>query len=408
MAVNLQIPSESEIFPVAGVEIGVTEAGIRKANRRDLTVFRLAEGTSVAGVFTRNRFCAAPVQVCQAHLAAGGPISALVINTGNANAGTGEEGLKKAKDTCDALGKLLGVPASQILPFSTGVILEPLPLDRLVAGLPAAIADLAADHWSSAAHGIMTTDTLPKISSAKVQIDGKTVTFTGISKGAGMIRPNMATMLSFLATDAGIAQPLLRKLAVEIADASFNRITVDGDTSTNDSFIIAATGKSGVNVNSESDAAYAAVREALTAAALDLATKIVRDAEGATKFMTIRVEEAGTTEEALKVAYAVAHSPLVKTAFFASDPNLGRILAAVGYAGIDDLDVSNIRLWLDDVLVAKNGGRNPDYQEADGQRVMKRAEISVRIALGRGQVSDTVYTCDFSHEYVSINADYRS
>jgi len=408
MAVNLQIPSESEIFPVAGVEIGVTEAGIRKANRRDLTVFRLAEGTSVAGVFTRNRFCAAPVQVCQAHLAAGGPISALVINTGNANAGTGEEGLKKAKDTCDALGKLLGVPAAQILPFSTGVILEPLPLDRLTAGLPAAIADLAADHWSSAAHGIMTTDTLPKISSAKVQIDGKTVTFTGISKGAGMIRPNMATMLSFLATDAGIAQPLLRKLAVEIADASFNRITVDGDTSTNDSFIIAATGKSGVNVSSESNAAYAAVREALTAAALELATKIVRDAEGATKFMTIRVEEAGTTEEALKVAYAVAHSPLVKTAFFASDPNLGRILAAVGYAGIDDLDVSNIRLWLDDVLVAKNGGRNPDYQEADGQRVMKQAEISVRIALGRGQVSDTVYTCDFSHEYVSINADYRS
>lgn len=408
MAVNLQIPSESEIFPVAGIEIGVTEAGIRKANRRDLTVFRLAEGTSVAGVFTRNRFCAAPVQVCQAHLAAGGPISALVINTGNANAGTGEEGLKKANDTCAALGKLLGVPATEILPFSTGVILEPLPLDRLVAGLPGAIADLAADHWSSAAHGIMTTDTLPKISSAKVQIDGKTVTFTGISKGAGMIRPNMATMLSFLATDAGIAQPLLRRLAVEIADASFNRITVDGDTSTNDSFIIAATGKSGVNINSESDAAYAAVRQALTAAALELATKIVRDAEGATKFMTIRVEEAGTTEEALKVAYAVAHSPLVKTAFFASDPNLGRILAAIGYAGIDDLDVSHIRLWLDDVLVAKNGGRNPDYQEADGQRVMKQAEISVRIALGRGDVSDTVYTCDFSHEYVTINADYRS
>ncbi|PQZ55754.1 bifunctional ornithine acetyltransferase/N-acetylglutamate synthase [Achromobacter sp. MYb9] len=408
MAVNLQIPSESEIFPVAGIEIGVTEAGIRKANRRDLTVFRLAEGTSVAGVFTRNRFCAAPVQVCQTHLAAGGPISALVINTGNANAGTGEEGLKKAQDTCAALGKLLGVPAAQILPFSTGVILEPLPLDRLVAGLPGAIADLAADHWSSAAHGIMTTDTLPKISSAKVQIDGKTVTFTGISKGAGMIRPNMATMLSFLATDAGIAQPLLRRLAVEIADASFNRITVDGDTSTNDSFIIAATGKSGVNVNSESDAAYAAVRAALTAAALELATKIVRDAEGATKFMTIRVEEAGTTEEALKVAYAVAHSPLVKTAFFASDPNLGRILAAIGYAGIDDLDVSNIRLWLDDVLVAKDGGRNPDYQEADGQRVMKQAEISVRIALGRGPVADTVYTCDFSHEYVTINADYRS
>ncbi|MFE0843475.1 bifunctional glutamate N-acetyltransferase/amino-acid acetyltransferase ArgJ [Achromobacter insolitus] len=408
MAVNLQIPSESEIFPVAGVEIGVTEAGIRKANRRDLTVFRFAPGTSVAGVFTRNRFCAAPVQVCQAHLAAGGQISALVINTGNANAGTGEEGLQKAKDTCAALGKLLGVSAAEVLPFSTGVILEPLPLDRLVAGLPAAIANLGPDHWFSAAHGIMTTDTLPKIHSRKVQIDGKTVTFTGISKGAGMIRPNMATMLSFLATDAGIAQPLLSKLAGEIADASFNRITVDGDTSTNDSFIIAATGKSGVEVNAESDPAYAAVREALTAAALDLATKIVRDAEGATKFMTIRVEEAGNTEEALKVAYAVAHSPLVKTAFFASDPNLGRILAAVGYAGIEDLDVSNIRLWLDDVLVAKDGGRNPAYQEADGQRVMKQAEIQVRIALGRGQVSDTVYTCDFSHEYVSINADYRS
>ncbi len=408
MAVNLQIPSESEIFPVAGVEIGVTEAGIRKANRRDLTVFRFAPGTSVAGVFTRNRFCAAPVQVCQAHLAAGGPISALVINTGNANAGTGEEGLQKAKDTCAALGKLLGVSAAEVLPFSTGVILEPLPLDRLVAGLPAAIANLGPDHWFSAAHGIMTTDTLPKIHSRKVQIDGKTVTFTGISKGAGMIRPNMATMLSFLATDAGIAQPLLSRLAGEIADASFNRITVDGDTSTNDSFIIAATGKSGVEVNAESDPAYAAVREALTAAALDLATKIVRDAEGATKFMTIRVEEAGNTAEALKVAYAVAHSPLVKTAFFASDPNLGRILAAVGYAGIEDLDVSNIRLWLDDVLVAKDGGRNPAYQEADGQRVMKQAEIQVRIALGRGQVSDTVYTCDFSHEYVSINADYRS
>nr|WP_312487599.1 bifunctional glutamate N-acetyltransferase/amino-acid acetyltransferase ArgJ [Achromobacter ruhlandii] len=408
MAVNLQIPSESEIFPVAGVEIGVTEAGIRKANRRDLTVFRLAEGSSVAGVFTRNRFCAAPVQVCQAHLADGGPIRALVINTGNANAGTGAEGLKKAQDTCAELGRLLGVPAAQVLPFSTGVILEPLPLDRLFAGLPGAIANLGADHWSSAAHGIMTTDTLPKISSRRVQIGGKTVTFTGVSKGAGMIRPNMATMLSFLATDAGIAQPLLRKLAVEIADASFNRITVDGDTSTNDSFIIVATGKSGIEVNAESDAAYAAVREALTAAALELAQKIVRDAEGATKFMTIRVEEAGTTEEALKVAYAVAHSPLVKTAFFASDPNLGRILAAVGYAGIDDLDVSKIRLWLDDVLVAKDGGRNPAYQEADGQRVMKQAEIAVRIALGRGQVSDTVYTCDFSHEYVSINADYRS
>jgi len=408
MAVNLQIPSESDIFPVAGVEIGVTEAGIRKANRRDLTVFRLAQGTNVAGVFTRNRFRAAPVQVCEAHLAAGGPIRALVINTGNANAGTGAEGLQKAQDTCVALGQLMGVPAQQILPFSTGVILEPLPLDRLTAALPAALANLGPDQWFNAAHGIMTTDTLPKIHSQRAQIGGKTVTFTGISKGAGMIRPNMATMLSFLATDAGIAQPVLRKLALEIANRSFNRITVDGDTSTNDSFIIAATGQSGIDIASEADPHYAAVRDALAAAALDLAQKIVRDAEGATKFITIRVEEALTTEEALKVAYSVAHSPLVKTAFFASDPNLGRILAAIGYAGIDDLDVSKLRLWLDDVLVARDGGRNPDYQEADGQRVMKQAEIGVRIALARGRAADTVYTCDFSHEYVSINADYRS
>ncbi|CPP70230.1 exodeoxyribonuclease V subunit gamma%2C fragment [Bordetella pertussis] len=321
-------------------------------------------------MFTRNRFRAAPVQVCEAHLAQGGPIRAL--------------------------------------PFSTGVILEPLPMDRLTAGLPAAVADLRADGWYGAAHGIMTTDTLPKIHSRRVNIGGKTVTITGISKGAGMIRPNMATMLGFLATDAGIAQPLLRQLAIELADVSFNRITVDGDTSTNDSFILIATGQAGVTVDSAGDAAYAALRDALAAAATDLAQKIVRDAEGATKFMTIRVEEAGNTEEALKVAYAVAHSPLVKTAFFASDPNLGRILAAIGYAGIDDLDVSRLRLWLGDVLVAVDGGRNPDYQEADGQRVMKQAEILVRIALGRGQVADTVYTCDFSHEYVTINADYRS
>lgn len=408
MAVNLQIPSESEIFPVAGIEIGVAEAGIRKADRRDLTIFRFAPGTSVAGVFTRNRFRAAPVQVCEAHLAAGGPITALVINTGNANAGTGHEGLKKAQDTCVALGQLLNVPAQQILPFSTGVILEPLPLDRLVAGLPVALKNLGVDQWFNAAHGIMTTDTLPKIVSTQVQIGGKTVTFTGISKGAGMIRPNMATMLGFLGTDAGIAQPLLHTLAGEIANMSFNRITVDGDTSTNDSFIIAATGKSGIEIQSESDEHYAAVRQALAQAATDLAQKIVRDAEGATKFITIHVEEADTTEEALKVAYSVAHSPLVKTAFYASDPNLGRILAAIGYAGIDDLEVNVLRLWLDDVLVAVNGGRNPDYQEAEGQRVMKQSEIVVRIALGRGKVSDTVYTCDFSHEYVTINADYRS
>ena len=408
MAVNLQIPHASDIHAVAGVEIGVTEAGIRRANRRDLTVFKLAAGTTVAGVFTRNRFRAAPVQLCETHLATGCPIVALVINTGNANAGTGESGLQHAQQTCEALAGLLGVQPQEILPFSTGVILEPLPVDRLTAALPAAIADLAPTHWHDAAHGIMTTDTLPKIVSRKLQIAGKTITITGISKGAGMIRPNMATMLGFLATDAGIAHPVLQSLVREIADVSFNRITVDGDTSTNDSFIVMATGQSGLQIDSADHAAFGELRDALASAATELAQKIVRDAEGATKFITIRVEEAGNREEALKVAYAIAHSPLVKTAFFASDPNLGRILAAVGYAGIDDLDVSGTRLWLDDVLVAVNGGRNPDYLEADGQRVMKQAEIGVRVALGRGQEAETVYTCDFSHEYVTINADYRS
>jgi len=408
MAVNLQIPAESDIFPVAGVEIGVTEAGIRKAGRRDLTVFHLAEGSSVAGVFTRNRFCAAPVQICQAHLSSGGPIRALVINTGNANAGTGEPGLAAARQTCAAMGQLLGIPAEQVLPFSTGVILEPLPVDRLTAALPAAIGALGDNQWFNAAHGIMTTDTQPKIHSRKVEIGGKAITFTGISKGAGMIRPNMATMLSFLATDAGIAQPLLTKLAGQIADKSFNRITVDGDTSTNDSFILIATGKSGLVIESEQDAHYAAVAQALTAAALELAQKIVRDAEGATKFITIQVDDAGTQEEALKVAYAVAHSPLVKTAFFASDPNLGRILAAIGYAGIADMDAAKVKLWLGDVLVSNDGGRTPSYKEEDGQRIIKEAEIAMRISLGHDQDSETVYTCDFSHEYVSINADYRS
>lgn len=408
MAVNLYIPPESHIFAVAGVEIGTAEAGIRKANRRDLTVFRLAEGSSVAGVFTLNRFRAAPVQVCEAHLAADQGIRAMVINTGNANAGTGETGLQAAKDTCQALAGLLGIEPAQVLPFSTGVILEPLPVDRLTAGLPQAIADLQDNNWFAAAHSIMTTDTQPKIVSQRVALGKNTITITGISKGAGMIRPNMATMLGYLATDAGIAPDLLKEMARSIADRSFNRITVDGDTSTNDSFIIVATGKSQVRVDSASDPLYEPLYIALADAATELAQKIVRDAEGATKFMTVQVEQAKTTEEALKVAYAVAQSPLVKTAFFASDPNLGRILCAIGYAGIADLDVNGINLWLGDVLVAKNGGRNPDYQEADGQRVMKEPEILVRIALGRGDVSDTVYTCDFSHEYVSINADYRS
>ena len=408
MAVNLHIPKDDAVYPVPGVEIGVTEAGIRKADRRDLTVFKLSPGSTVAGVFTRNRFCAAPVLVCQEHLAAGASIQALVINTGNANAGTGEPGLKAANETCDALAKLMGLTSKQILPFSTGVILEPLPVDRIKAGLPAALKNLSANNWVSAAHGIMTTDTLPKIHSQRITLGGKTITLTGISKGAGMIRPNMATMLSYLATDAGIAQPLLTQLAREIADVSFNRITIDGDTSTNDSFIVIATGKSGLIVDSTTHPEYAPLKAALAAAATDLAQKIVRDGEGATKFMTIQVEEAKSSAEALQVAYAVAHSPLVKTAFFASDPNLGRILAAIGYAGITDLDVNGVKLWLGDVLVATQGGRNPTYQETDGQRIMKEAEILVRIALGRGKTTETVYTCDFSHEYVSINADYRS
>ena len=408
MAVNLHIPDPSSIYPVAGVEIGVAEAGIRKANRKDLTVFRLAPGTAVAVVFTQNRFRAAPVQVCEAHLASQTDIRALVVNTGNANAGTGEPGLKAANDTCQALAKLLNLTPDQVLPFSTGVILEPLPVDRLVAALPVAIDNLGPDHWFDAAYGIMTTDTLPKISSRQVQVGTHTITITGISKGAGMIKPNMATMLGYLATDAGIEPGLLKSLAADLANQSFNRITVDGDTSTNDSFIVMASGQSGLHIDSRQHPLFEPLRQALADAARELATKIVRDAEGATKFITIQVEQAGNTEEALKVAYAVAHSPLVKTAFYASDPNLGRILAAIGYAGIADLDVSGVNLWLGDVLVASNGQRHPGYIEEDGQRVMKDAEILVRIALGRGEASETVYTCDFSHDYVSINADYRS
>lgn len=408
MAVNLSIPPLSDIHPVAGIEIGIAEAGIRKANRRDLTVFRLAAGTSVAGVFTLNRFRAAPVQVCESHLDSGQEIRALVINTGNANAGTGENGLLAARQTCAALAGQLNIVEQQVLPFSTGVILEPLPVDRLIAALPSAIENLGPDQWFAAAHSIMTTDTQPKIVSTQVGIGDKLVTITGISKGAGMIRPNMATMLGYLATDAGLPATLLKKTAAAVANRSFNRITVDGDTSTNDSFIIMATGRSGLHIDSADHPLYAALCQALTDAATELAQKIVRDAEGATKFITVRVEQAKTEQEALKVAYAVAQSPLVKTAFFASDPNLGRILCAIGYAGITDLDVSTTQLWLGDVLVASRGELHPGYREADGQRVMKESEILVRIGLGRGDVSDTVYTCDFSHEYVSINADYRS
>lgn len=412
MAVNLHTPHPAELLPVGGVRLGVTEAGIRKAERRDLSVIELAEGSRVAGVFTRNRFCAAPVQVCKEHLSSAA-IRALVINTGNANAGTGEAGLVAARVTCTALAAQMGITAAQVLPFSTGVILEPLPVDRLVAGLPRAIADLRADGWFDAAHAIMTTDTLAKAVSRQVQVGGKTVTLTGISKGAGMIRPNMATMLGFLACDAAVAQPVLEQLVTEAADLSFNSITVDGDTSTNDSFILIATGTAGnAEIAATQGADYQALRDAVVEVSIALAQAIVRDGEGATKFMTITVEGGADRDECRKVAYAVAHSPLVKTAFFASDPNLGRILAAIGYAGIDDLEVSKLRVWLgnpeESVLVAEHGGRAVSYLEDAGARIMKHAELSVRIDLARGQAAATVWTCDFSYDYVKINADYRS
>ncbi len=409
MPVNLLPPEPADLFPIAGVRLGVAQAGVRKANRKDLTVFLLDEGTSVAGVFTRNRFCAAPVQICREHLATGNGIRAMVVNTGNANAGTGAQGLADARATCEAMASLLKLQASQVLPFSTGVIMEPLPVDRIVAGLPKALADANDTHWEQAAEGIMTTDTLPKAFSTRVDIAGVSVTVTGISKGAGMIRPNMATMLGFVATDANIAPELLQSLTTELADASFNRITIDGDTSTNDSFLVMATHKAAnQRITSLLSTEGLALKSAMLTVARQLAQAIVRDGEGATKFITIQVDGGKTTEECRQVAYAIAHSPLVKTAFFASDPNLGRILAAVGYAGIEDLDPTGIDLFLDDVQVAIQGGRHPAYKEEDGQSVMKKSEILVRVILGRGSCTETVWTCDLSHDYVSINADYRS
>ncbi|HQY09904.1 MAG TPA: bifunctional glutamate N-acetyltransferase/amino-acid acetyltransferase ArgJ [Burkholderiaceae bacterium] len=409
MPVNLVAPNPQDLFAVAGVEIGTAMAGVRKANRRDVTVFKLAPGSTVAGVFTLNRFCAAPVQICREHLAAGRGARAIVVNTGNANAGTGADGLARANAVCDALATQLGVERQDVLPFSTGVIMETLPIDRIIAGLPAALADLKPSNWGQAAEGIMTTDTLPKAASRQVTIGGRTVTVTGIAKGAGMIRPNMATMLGFVATDAVIDPALVQALVREAADHSFNRITIDGDTSTNDSFVLIATQQAGhARIDSLDSAEGAALREAVIAVSQQLAQAIVRDGEGATKFISIRVDGGRSKEECRQVAYAIAHSPLVKTAFFASDPNLGRILAAVGYAGIDDLDQGQIDLHLDDVHVACNGGRHPDYREEDGQRVMKQAEITVRVDLRRGNRHATVWTCDLSHDYVTINADYRS
>ena len=409
MPVNLAPPNSDQLLPVQGVELGIAEAGIKKANRKDLLVMRLNAAARVAGVFTQNRFCAAPVTLCKQHLATGKGIRALVVNTGNANAGTGEDGMGRARRTCAEVAKLLGCGEEQVLPFSTGVILEPLPVEKLIAGLPAAVASLKEANWADAAQAIMTTDIVAKAASKQVTLGGATVSVTGIAKGSGMIHPNMATMLGYVATDAAVSQPLLEQLVRHAADRSFNCITVDGDTSTNDSFILIATGAAGnAEIADAASADFAALRDAVTGVAQVLAQAIVRDGEGATKFMTITVEGGSSEAECRQVAYAIARSPLVKTAFFASDPNLGRILAAVGYAGIADLDVDKIKLYLGDVLVAEKGGRAASYQEQDGQRVMQEPEITVRVQLGRGAAAATVWTCDFSYDYVKINAEYRT
>ncbi|MFA5241991.1 MAG: bifunctional glutamate N-acetyltransferase/amino-acid acetyltransferase ArgJ [Sulfuricella sp.] len=409
MPVNLAPLQADQLLPVQGVSLGIAEAGIKKANRRDLLVMRLGDKARVAGVFTLNRFCAAPVTLCRQHLSGGKAIRALVVNTGNANAGTGDEGMQRARQTCAEVARLLACGEDQVLPFSTGVILEPLPVDKIIAGLPAAVANLKEANWFDAAHAIMTTDIQPKALSRQIVLGGKTVTITGIAKGSGMIHPNMATMLGYVATDASVSQTLLEGLVKHAADQSFNCITVDGDTSTNDSFILIASGEAGTpEITDAASAEYAALRDAVAEVSQVLAQAIVRDGEGATKFMTIAVEGGASAAECRQVAYAIAHSPLVKTAFFASDPNLGRILAAIGYAGIADLDVDKIRLYLGDVLVAENGGRASSYQEQDGQRIMKAPEITVRVQLGRGAAAATVWTCDFSYDYVKINAEYRS
>jgi glutamate N-acetyltransferase/amino-acid N-acetyltransferase len=408
MPVKLPPPDPAALLAVAGIRLGIASAGIKKSGRRDITLIELAPGSRVAGVFTRNRFCAAPVTLCKQHLQRG-DIRALLVNTGNANAGTGEDGLARARRTCEAVAALYGIAAEQVLPFSTGVILEPLPVDKVLAALPAAQADLASAHWFEAAHAIMTTDIVAKGASRQAQVGGKTVTVTGIAKGSGMIHPNMATMLGYVATDAAIAPGLMQQLVKEVADVSFNCVTVDGDTSTNDSFILIATEQAGnAEIADAAGADYAALKAAVSEVAIELAQAMARDGEGATKFMTIAVEGGRDRAECKQIAYAIARSPLVKTAFFASDPNLGRILAAIGYAGVEDLDVGAIKVWLGDVLVAENGGRAASYTEAQGAAVMKEAEITVRVALNRGSAAATVWTCDFSYDYVKINAEYRT
>lgn len=405
MPVNLAPIDPAALFPVTGVTLSYAEAAVKKPGRKDVLLIELAQGCQVVGVFTRNRFCAAPVHLCRSHLASGLPMRALVVNTGNANAGTGEDGRQRALAVCQAVAEQLGCRAEQVLPFSTGVILEPLPFEKINQALP----QRQPANWADAAEAIMTTDIQPKAASRQLVLGGKTITLTGIAKGSGMIHPNMATMLGFVATDAVIAPELLQDLLRQVADASFNSITVDGDTSTNDSFMLISSGQAGnAPINQVDSADYQAFAAALQSLSIELAQAIVRDGEGATKFMTITVEGGRSREECKTIGYAIARSPLVKTAFFASDPNLGRILAAIGYAGIDDLDVDQLSLYLDDVLVAVNGGRNPAYQEEDGQRVMNKPEILVRVVLGRGEAAATVWTCDFSYDYVRINADYRS
>jgi glutamate N-acetyltransferase/amino-acid N-acetyltransferase len=405
MPVNLSAPVAASLLPVAGVSLGIAEAGIKRPNRKDLLVIKLDEGATVAGVFTTNRFCAAPVTLAKNHLASGKGIRALLVNTGNANAGTGEQGMAAARQTCAELAKLLGCVPEQVLPYSTGVIMEPLPVDKIVAGMPAAIGDLKSDNWFDASQAIMTTDIVAKAVSRQVQINGKTVTVTGMSKGSGMIHPNMATMLGYIATDAAIAQPMLQQIVSEATNLSFNCITVDGDTSTNDALMLIATGKSGVSIDAANRAAIQAV---VTEVATILAQAIVRDGEGATKFITIKMQGGKDEAECRKIGYAIAHSPLIKTAFFASDPNLGRILAAIGYAGVTDLDVETLQVYLDDVLVAENGGRANSYLEEDGARVMQQSDITIRVVLNRGAANATLWTCDFSYDYVKINASYRS
>lgn len=394
------------MHPVKGFALGIASAGVKKAGRRDLVLMRCAEGSTVAGVFTQNAFCAAPVQLCKQRL--GQPVRYLITNTGNANAATGQPGLAAAQQVCQAVADSLNVPLEQVLPFSTGVIGEPLPVDKITAALPAAIADLKEDNWALAGEGIMTTDTLPKGASQQFEHDGETFTVTGISKGAGMIRPNMATMLGYVATDAKVSQTVLQQLVKQAADLSFNRISIDGDTSTNDSFMLIATGQTGAAIDKAEGELYQKLQQAVCAVAMQLAQAIVRDGEGATKFVTVQVEQGGNVKECLDVAYAVAHSPLIKTALFASDPNWGRIVAAVGYAGVPRLEQEKVNVFLNDVCIVKDGGRAASYTEEQGAAVMQQEEILIRIQLGRGEFSETIWTTDLSHEYVRINAEYRT